>query len=369
MAISTERRHPGRLTVVASGGRADEGSTVPATAEQTDDLVAAAVAGDEAAFSTLVERHRRELHVHCYRMLGSYDEAEDAVQEVMLRAWRRRDSFEGGPFFRAWLYRIATNACLDALRRTSRRAPAGGRFPEVPWLQPYPDAELDEIAVADDEPDAALVARETIELAFLAALQALPPRQRAVLLARDVLGWSAAETAALLDMTVPAANSALQRARATLGDRLPARRADWSVAAPTDDEREVMAQFMAAHERHDAAAAAAMLRDDIRITMPPHPFLFEGIDVVGPALETAFGVEEVGDWPLVPTRANRMPAAASYLREWGDTQFRAFKIDVVRLVDGKVAEVTTFGSGLFPRFGLPPVLDEPGKPGEVHASG
>jgi RNA polymerase sigma-70 factor (ECF subfamily) len=331
---------------------------VPATAEQTDDLVAAAVAGDEAAFSAVAERHRRELHVHCYRMLGSYHEAEDAVQETMLRAWRRRDSFEGGPYFRAWLYRIATNTCLDMLRRTSRRVRANGPFSEVPWLQPYPDVELDEIAATDDEPDARLVARETIELTFLAALQALPPRQRAVLLARDVLGWSAAETAALLDLTVAAANSALQRARATLGDRLPARRADWSVAPPTDDERDVMARFMAAHEQHDAATAAAMLRDDIRITMPPHPFLFEGIDVVVPALETAFGVEDVGDWRLLPTRANRMPSAASYLRAWGDTRFRAFKIDVVRLVDGKVAEVTTFGADLFPQFGLPAVLDE-----------
>jgi len=350
------------------GGRDQGEATVPATAEQSDDLVAAAVGGDEAAFSALVERHRRELHVHCYRMLSSYDEAEDAVQETMLRAWRRRDSFDGGPYFRAWLYRIATNTCLDMLRRTSRRVPAGGTFAEVPWLQPYPDAELDEIAAGDDEPDTALVARETVELAFLAALQALPPRQRAVLLARDVLGWSAAETAALLDMTVPAANSALQRARVTLGDRLPARRADWSVAAPTDDERDVMARFMAAHERHDAAAAAAMLRDDIRITMPPHPFLFEGVDVVGPALETAFGVEEVGEWRLVPMRANRMPAAASYLQAWGDTQFRAFKIDVVRLVEGRVAEVTTFGSGMFPRFGLPATLDDPGEPGEAHAA-
>ncbi len=342
---------------------------MPATVETSDGLVAAAVAGDERAFSALVERHRRELHVHCYRMLSSYDEAEDAVQETMLRAWRRRDSFEGGPYFRAWLYRIATNTCLDMLRRTSRRAPAGGRFSEVPWLQPYPDAELDEIAAADDEPDASLVARETIELAFLAALQALPPRQRAVLLARDVLGWSAAETAALLDMSVPAANSALQRARATLGDRLPPRRAEWSVAPSTEDERDVMARFMAAHERHDAAAAAAMLRDDIRITMPPHPFFFEGIDVVVPALETAFGVEEVGDWRLVPIRANRMPAAASYLRAWGDTQFRAFKIDLVRLVDGQVAEVTTFGSGSFPRFGLPPVLQDAGEVGAAPTGG
>ena len=308
--------------------------TVGVVDTSADDLVAAAVAGDQAAFSTLVERHRRELHVHCYRMLGSYDEAEDAVQETMLRAWRRRDSFDGGPYFRAWLYRIATNTCLDQLRRSHRRAPAGGSFAEVPWLQPYPDVELDQVATHDDQPDAALVARETVELAFLAALQALPPRQRAVVLARDVLGWSAAEAAALLDMTVPAANSALQRGRATLGDRLPSRRAEWSVAEPSDDERSAMAEFMAAHERHDAAAAAAMLRDDIRITMPPNPFRFDGIDVVARALETAFGVEEVGDWRLVPIRANRMPAAASYLREWGDSMFRAFKIDV-RAVGGR----------------------------------
>ena len=335
----------------------------------TEALVAAAVGGDHDAFSALVERHRRELHLHCYRMLGSYDEAEDAVQEVMLRAWRRRDSFRGGDLFRAWLYRIATNACLDVLRRTSRRAPSGGRFSEIPWLQPYPDAELDEIAATDDEPDAALVARETVELAFLAALQSLPPRQRAVAIARDVLGWSAAETAGLLDMSVAAANSALQRARATLGERLPARRAEWSVATPSAQERDVMAHFMSAHERHDAVAAAAMLRDDIRITMPPNPFCFEGIDVVAPALATAFGVEEVGEWRLVPVRANRMPAAASYLQAWEDTRFRAFKLDVVRLVDGKVAEVTTFGSSMFPRFGLPPTLDDPGEPGEAHRVG
>ena len=337
---------------------------MPATAEQSDDLVAAAVGGDEAAFSALVERHRRELHVHCYRMLSSYDEAEDAVQETMLRAWRRRDSFDGRPVLPGLALphrhqHLPRHAAPDQPAGADRRDAS----PRCRGCSRIPTPSSTRSRPPTTSPTPALVARETIELAFLAALQALPPRQRAVLLARDVLGWSAAETAALLDMTVPAANSALQRARATLGDRLPARRAEWSVAAPTDDERDVMARFMAAHERHDAAAAAAMLRDDIRITMPPHPFLFEGIDVVGPALETAFGVEEVGDWRLVPTRANRMPAAASYLRAWGDTQFRAFKIDVVRLVDGRVAEVTTFGSGMFPRFGLPPMLDDPGEPG------
>ncbi|HEX6419335.1 MAG TPA: RNA polymerase subunit sigma-70 [Acidimicrobiales bacterium] len=311
---------------------------------------------DEAAFAAAAERHRRELHVHCYRMLGSFEEAEDVVQEALLRAWRRRDSFEGGELFRAWLYRIATNAALDALRRRARRQAPVRSFADIPYIQPYPDRLLDEIAPADDEPGEAAVHRETIELAFLAALQLLPPRQRAVLIARDVLGWSAAETASLLDMTVTAANSAVQRARSTLGDRLPSRRGDWSLAPASDEERELVARFIDAHERHDAEAAAAMLRHDIRITMPPIGMCFDGVDVVVPALATAFGPELEGEWRLVPVGANRMPAAASYLRTWDDTEFRAFKIDVIRLEDGAVAEVTTFGNSLFPQFGLPPTM-------------
>lgn len=326
------------------------------TTTTTDPEVTAALGGDEGAFAAIVERHRRELHVHCYRMLASFDEAEDTVQETFLRAWRRRDSFTGGELFRAWLYRIATNACLDALRRRARRQERLHSFADIPYLQPYPDRLLDEIAPGDDDPDTAAVRRETIELAFLAALQVLPPRQRAVLLARDVLGWSAAETASLLDTTVPAANSALQRARATLAERLPARRSEWSLAAPSDDERELMARFIDAHERHDAAAAATMLRHDVRITMPPYGMCFDGIDMIAPALVTAFGPEEVGDWRLVPVDANRMPAAASYLREWDDDEFRAFKIDVVRIEQGAVAEVTTFDTTLFDAFGLPRTL-------------
>lgn len=151
---------------------------------------------DEATFGALLERHRRELHGHCYRMLSSYDEAEDQVQETFLRAWRRRDQLQGGPWFRAWLYRIATNACLDRIRRDGRRVAPLRSFAEVPWMQPYPDAMLDEVAATDDEPDAVVVARETIELTFLAALQLLPPRPRAALIVRDVLGWTAAEAAA-----------------------------------------------------------------------------------------------------------------------------------------------------------------------------
>ena len=289
-------------------------------------------------------------------MLGSFDEAEDLVQETFLRAWRFRESFDGGPHFRAWLYRIATNACMDAHRRDARRVPTLSSVADVPWLQPYPDRLLDEVAPADDEPDAVVVARETVSLAFIAALQLLPPRQRAVLLARDILGWSAAETAGHLDLSVASANSALQRARATLGTQLPERRADWSVTALSDDEREVLSLFIDAHERQDVAASAALLREDTRITMPPNPFAFEGRDTIVRSLETAFGVESEGDWRLVPTMANRMPTAASYLRATGDTEFRAFKFDVLRVIDGKVAEVTTFGSGLFPAFGLPPTL-------------
>jgi RNA polymerase sigma-70 factor (ECF subfamily) len=332
-------------------------STETATRSREEDAALAAVAaGDQDAFAALCQRHRRELHVHCYRMMGSFEDAEDLVQDTFLRAWRARASFDGSALFRAWLYRIATNACLDAIRRAKRRVPSLSSFAEVPWLEPYPDRLLDELTPPDAEPDAVVASRETVELAFLAVLQLLPPRQRAVLLARDVLGWSANETADLLESSVPSVNSALQRARATLAEQLPERRADWRVARPTEEERALLARFIDAHERHDAAAAAAMLRHDIRITMPPLPMVFEGYDVVAGAIATAFGPEEVGDWRLVPTSANRMPAAASYLRPWGEDEFRAFKLDVLRVEDGLVAEVTTFGWSRFGGFGLPLVL-------------
>jgi RNA polymerase sigma-70 factor (ECF subfamily) len=310
-------------------------------------------AGD---FEPRAERHRRELHVHCYRMLASFHEAEDAVQETYLRAWRSREQFDGDSEFRAWLYRIATNVCLDALRGRARRVVELRSFAEVPWLQPYPDRLLDEIAPTDAEPDAVVVARETIELAFLAALQVLPPRQRAALILRDVLGWPATEAASLLDTTVAAANSALQRARATMQEHLPAHRLDWSATEPSAEERALLDQFIDAHERCDVAAAVAIASQDLRITMPPQPVCFEGLDVIARSLETAFGPEREGDWRLVPTTANRMPTAASYLRRHGDTEFRAFKFDVLRIEDGLVAEVTTFGPELFPLFALPATL-------------
>ena len=326
------------------------------TMHRTDELVGAAIAGEQAAFAALTERHRRELHVHCYRMLASFDDADDAVQETFLRAWQKRDSFDGSSLFRAWLYRIATNVCLDTLRRSSRRLTNMHSFAEVTWLQPYPDRLLDEVAPSDDQPDVVAVERETIELAFLAAVQLLPPRQRAALIVRDVLGWPASETASLLETSVAAANSALQRARATMREHLPARRAEWSAREPSAEERALLQRFMDAHERCDAAAAVAIAAEGIRITMPPNGLCFEGLEAIAPLLERAFGEDRDGDWRLVPTQANRMPTAASYLRRPGDSKFRAFKFDVLRIRDGVIAEITTFGAGLFPAFGLPPTL-------------
>jgi len=322
----------------------------------TEDLVAAAVAGDESAFADLTERYRRELHVHCYRMLASFDDAEDAVQETFLRAWRGRGGFDGSGLFRAWLYRIASNVCLDMLRRSSHRAAVLRSFAEVPWLQPYPDRLLGEVAGAAGQPDTAAIERETIELAFVAALQVLPPRQRATLIARDVLGWPASQTADLLEMSVAAANSALQRARATMREHLPARRGEWSAGPLSATERELLDQFIDAHERCDAAAAVAIAARDIRVTMPPYSRRYDGVDAIAPLLDRALGPDREGDWRLLPTAANRMPAAASYLRRPGDSEYRAFKIDVLRVDRGLIREITTFGATLFPAFGLPPAI-------------
>lgn len=307
------------------------------------------IATDERGFGKRVEIHRRELHVHCYRMLASFHEADDAVQETFLRAWRHRDGFDEGDNFRAWLYRVATNVCLDMLRRKSRHQRRIASFPDVPWMTPYPDVLLDEV---DNAPDTKAVDRETIELLFLAALQTLPPRQRTALIARDVLGWSASEAADLLETSVAAANSAVQRARATMREHLPPSRADWS-GDPTPEEREILDRFIDAHQRLDAAAAIAIAGEDIRITMPPYPWLYEGVDQMLPLLERAFGDDRDGDWRLLPTMANRLPAAGSYLRRAGDSVFRATKLDVLQVQDDKIVAITTFGPELFPAFDLP----------------
>jgi RNA polymerase sigma-70 factor (TIGR02960 family) len=316
-----------------------------------------AVPTTEAAFTELAERHRRELHVHCYRMLGNFDEAEDLVQETLLRAWRGRAGLEHEQWFRAWAYKIATNACLDAIKRSGRRVPSAGSPKDIPWLQPYPDRLLEEAAPAAEEPDAAVIGRETIELTFLAVIQLLPPRQRAVLILRDVLDWPASDVAELLDLGVAAVNSALQRARATLRDQLPAdRREDWTAPEISEAEQALLDGFIDTHERGDAEGALALISEDIRITMPPHPLLYEGIEAFTGLLQRAFGPETAGEWRLLPTRANRLPAAASYLRADGDDTFRAFKLDVLRVRDGRIAEITTFDASLFAAFGFAPVL-------------
>ncbi|HEY3870621.1 MAG TPA: sigma-70 family RNA polymerase sigma factor [Actinocrinis sp.] len=329
---------------------------------------------DEWSFASLVETHRRELQVHCYRMVGSYDDAEELVQDTFLRAWRTRDGFEGRSSVRTWLYRIATNACIDFQRR-SRRAPQ--RYQPIPgmehgavdqppvqvaWLQPYPDELLDEIASPAPHPDAQAVSRETIELVFLAAIQHLPARQRAVLILRDVLGWSAAETAALLETSVASVNSALQRAKPTLRAHLPEARAQWKAPEQVSaQEREVLDKYMAvsAAPTVDAAAIEELLREDVRLTMPPNPFWFVGREAmlrfVMASLDPASPVY-FGQWRHLETRANRMPAVAGYVKRPGTEIYRAQMLDVLRIEEGRIAEITTFEPHLFAAFGLPMTL-------------
>jgi RNA polymerase sigma-70 factor (ECF subfamily) len=359
----------------------DDGDTGRGLSLSVDDEVVTAVrAGDETAFATLVERHRAELRVHCYRMLGSFDEAEDLVQESFLRAWKHREAFEGRSTFRAWLYRIATNACLDTLDHRSRRVlphhltgpndPAVTPPPgtDVAWLQPFPDRLWEPAAPADTQPEAVAVSRETMELAFLAAIQHLPPRQRAVLILRDVLGWPARQTAELLDSTAASVNSALQRARTTLREHLPVRRLDWAPsAAPSEEERAVLRGYLDALERADLAAVAALLADDVRATMPPIPMWFQGRDALMAALAASWdpaGPGYVGRFRVLPTRANGRPAAAGYTRRPGDSAYRAFAVGVLRIEHGTIAELTAFhDTSLFAAFDLPDELPaEPPSP-------
>jgi len=311
---------------------------------------------DEARFAELSERHRRELQVHSYRMLGNLEQAEDAVQEALLRAWRGRASFDGGPGARAWLYRIVTTTCFDILRAAQRRGElVVESIADVPWLQPCPDALLD--AAAD--PEGAAIRRETVELAYIAVIQLLPARQRAALLLRDVQGYSAAETASILGITVASVTSALQRARATIAAKVAARDADWSPSEITAADRALLTAFIEAHERQDPAAGLAVIREDIRVSMPPNPGLFTGKEAVAGLMAHAYDRSVFGDWRLLPTAANRMPAAASYLRRAGGGAYLPFKLDVLRTAGGLIAEITTFDATLFDRFGLPPSLLPP----------
>ena len=333
-------------------------------------VVAAVRAGDEAAFVTLAERYRRQLQVHCYRMLGSVQDAEDLVQETLLRAWRARATFEGRSLFRTWLYRIATNACLNALERSPRRVippdlgpatdsprPELVESPELPWLEPYPDHLLDPVAPAEDEPDAVVVARETIELAYLAAIQHLQPRQRAILILREALGWSTQEIASLLETTVFSVKSGLQRARATMRRRLPTRRLDWTSASrPTEDELALLRRYMDAHVRNDPDALAALLREDARQLMPPIPMWFAGGAQIAALKAWWLGPGSVGDLRAVPTASNRQPAAAFYQRRFGDAEYRLIAVEVLGIEDGQIAEIASFHGPLIKAFDLPPTL-------------
>jgi RNA polymerase sigma-70 factor (ECF subfamily) len=336
-------------------------------APETSPVVAAAQAGDDAAFAELVRRHRRELQVHCYRMLGSYSESEDMVQETFLRAWRKIDTFQGRSSFRAWLYRIATNACLNALAERPGRvlpydvAPAAdpdGPPPppaEYRCLEPYPDHLLEGVTPHDAEPGEVVIAKETIELAFLAAIQHLPPRQRAVLLLRDVLGWSARETADLLDMTEAAVKSMLQRARPTLRTHLPPRRQEWAPATdPSVMERVLLQRYIDAHEQDDLEALVDVLREDVRVSYAPHTIWS---DSRAAFIDGSRKFAPPGEYRFVPTRANMQPAAAIYLRSPGDSEFRLTALEVLRIEGDKIVEIVDFDlPGLYPAFGLSPTL-------------
>lgn len=324
------------------------------------EFMAAARTGDGGKFALLTERFRRELMLHCYRMIASYDDAQDLTQETFLRAWAKRESFQGRSSLRTWLYRIATNACLDFLEKRRDRQPiptdlhgAGGTGTEVVYLQPWPDSQ-------PDDPHTQAVARETIELAFIVAVQHLPARQRAVLIHRDVLGWPAQQTADALELTLASANSALQRARATMRAHLPDGRLDWSGQAGhglSDEERRLVSAYVRAIETLDVDGVSALLRDDLRFAMPPQPGVWVGREETVQAwVDGGFGQGDLGDLRCRTTTANGQPAVAAYSRRPGSATYEALAMDVLWIEGGLVAEIFTFGSEMFARFGLPSQL-------------
>jgi RNA polymerase sigma-70 factor (ECF subfamily) len=291
-------------------------------------------------------------------MLGSFEDAEDTVQETFLRAWRRRETFEGRSTFRAWLYRIATNASLDLLAKRRPEPAAGG---EVQWLQPYPDRLLDELPAADaDDPEAVAVAQETIELAYVVAVQHLAPRPRAVLVLRDVLGWPARDVADLLGDSVNSVNSALQRARAGMREHLPVDRQDWTGGDEDAETRELLRRFTEATVATDVGALASMLRDDVRCSMPPTPGLYVGRDAVVNDW-VADGFEGLAGLRGIPTSVNRQPAVAFYLWREDEGAYLPLTIDVLRVTGGQIAEIVIFHDDQFPRLGLPDRLPADGR--------
>lgn len=319
-------------------------------------------------FERRVKPLRREIKVHCYRMLGSLHEAEDLLQETLLRAWRSFQSFEDNGSFRAWLYRIATNACLNALdaRKSARRllpdqlGPAskpeqvGAPSTEVAWLEPFPDSDLDAIADEAPGPEARLSSRQAVRLAFVATIQQLPPRQRAALLLCDVLGWTAAEAAALLGGSVASINSAMQRARETLDKR---DHRDHAAAAQPEgpEERDLLARYVQAWESHDANQFVALLKEDAAVRMPPWSQWFIGREPVRAFFSKAWAT--CGGLRLVPISANGQPAFAAYERQGPGGAWAANAIHVLSVDAGGISAVTLFVEPrLFEHFGLPAIL-------------
>jgi RNA polymerase sigma-70 factor (TIGR02960 family) len=325
----------------------------------TADLILRARAGDGEAFRALTEPHRRELQVHCYRMLGSLQDAEDAVQDTLLSAWQGLGGFEGRALLRTWLYRIATNRCLDARRSASRRPSKEWDMPaveppeptgtgDVAWLEPYPDALL-------EGPEARYEQTESISLAFVTALQVLPPRQVAVLILRDVLGFHANEVADMLDSSVDSVNSVLKRARAGLRQRLVSDH-EQPPGPDSDAERTLVAQFVRAYESGDSDALVALFTDDVFVSMPPIPLEYRGRDVTARLFAGIFGSGRRVD--LVPTRANGQPAFGAYLR--GSTGVRhGSGLFVLTLQGDQISAFTRFDASVLPWFGLPLSLPGP----------
>jgi RNA polymerase sigma-70 factor (TIGR02960 family) len=320
-------------------------------------------------FACTIERHRRELLIHCYRMLGSLPDAEDAVQETSLRAWRYRDSLEPGAPLRPWLYRIATNACLDAIARDERRALLGakaeaddswaGEPEDVVWLGPIPDSALEPLAPSTNTPEAMTLTRENIELAFLTVIQLLTPQQRAALILCDVLDWSAKDAADLLEISVPAVNSVLQRARTRLRERLPSHKPESPAGVDASAaERDLLKKYVDATEASDVRAFESIIRADATFRMPPEPDTALGRDAIFKLwVEAGFGTERFGRLRCVVTRANLQPAVAAYVCRPGDSDWRAMAVDVLRIQDGLITEIVTFGPDTFPLFGLPLLMD------------
>ncbi len=328
----------------------------------TTELITRARAGDGEAFRELTEPYRRELRVHCYRMLGSLQDAEDALQDALLAAWQGLEGFEGRASIRSWLYRIATNRCLNARRSASRRParewdmpevepPEPTRLGELVWLEPYPDALLEGAIDVPLGPEARYEQTEAISLAFVTALQVLPPRQLAVLILRDVLGFHANEVADMLDSTVESVNSALKRARASLQRRQPPTDEREPASAPdSTSEQALVAEFVRAYESGDLDALVALLTDDVFISMPPIPLEYQGRDVAARLFASIFGSGRRVD--LVPTRANGQPAFGAYLR--ASTGIRhGTGLFVLTLTGDRICAFTRFDNSVLPWFGLP----------------